>query len=582
MPSLNRDRVAMPQDLAPRRSCKAILLGSGRCRQSSLEDFSATVLLSTAGTQPHACTVRISKHAHHATHQPSRQLPIRRHFLQTANRSHSSGTEKTGEGAIFTCSWSAAKSRCGLPYTTTGSVCCADWSPDGQQIVFGRLNDSGGAMFTVPALGGTERKITDVTSLKGARWTADGKSLVLTDSCTPDAPQGIMVFSLQTGEKRCLHSPPPEEEGDAAPILSPDQKTVAFARMTTLGMWQMYTVAFSGGNLRKLTHETFTSLCQPLMWSPDGKYVVFEPQPGRMARVAASGGPVEFEAVYPKIGSLSRDGRRLAYLEPSPTWTNSTVLWRMDLSSAGGKVVSQTRILASLSTNDSAQLSPDEKHLVFHSARFNKRQIWKSNADGTDPLQLISFDTGFPGTPRWSPDGKWVAFDYRATAHGQIHVIDSEGRNFRALTSGKYENLVPSWSRDGKVVYFASNRTGRWQVWKRELSTGSETQVTRHGGFAAFESYDARALYYSKYKGGGLWTIPVGGGQEVRIADDLHLGSWGNFAVTERGLYFVDSEAKGGAALLYYNFQTRSLSSVVTLKDPPGHFLAESRSFTRR
>ena len=456
---------------------------------------------------------------------------------------------------------------------TSGFVCCADWSPDGQQIVFGRLNDSGGAMFTVPALGGTERKITDVTSPNGARWTADGKSLVLADSCTPDAPQGITVFSLQTGEKRCLHSPPPEEEGDAAPILSPDQKTVAFARMTTMGMWQMYTVAFSGGNLRKLTHETFTSLCRPLMWSPDGKYVVFEPQPGRMARVAASGGPVEFEAVYPKIGSLSRDGRRLAYLEPSGTWTNSTVLWRMDLSSAGGKVVSQTRILASLSTNDSAQLSPDEKHLVFHSARSDKGQIWKSNADGTDPLQLISFDTGFPGTPRWSPDGKWVAFDYHGTAHGQIYLIDSEGRNLRALTSGNYENLVPSWSRDGKVVYFASNRTGRWQVWKRELSTGNETQVTRHGGFAAFESYDARALYYSKYEGGGLWTIPVGGGQEVRITDDLHLGSWGNFAVTERGLYFVNSEAKGGAALLYYNFQTRSLSSVVTLKDPPVIFL---------
>jgi len=452
-------------------------------------------------------------------------------------------------------------------------VCCADWSPDGQQIVFGRLNDSGGAMFTVPALGGTEHKITDVTSLNGAQWTADGKSLVLADSCTPDAPQGITVFSLQTGEKRCLHSPPPEEEGDAAPILSPDQKTVAFARMTTLGMWQMYTVAFSGGNLRKLTHETFTSLCRPLMWSPDGKYVVFEPQPGRMARVAASGGPVEFEAVYPKIGSLSRDGRRLAYLDPPPTWTNSTVLWRMDLSSAGGKVVSQTRILASLSANDSAQLSPDEKHLVFHSSRSGKQQIWKSNADGTDPLQLISFDTGFPGTPRWSPDGKWVAFDYHGTAHGQIYLIDSEGRNLRALTSGNYENLVPSWSRDGKVVYFASNRTGRWQVWKRELSAGNETQVTRHGGFAAFESYDARALYYSKYEGGGLWTIPVGGGQEVRITDDLHLGSWGNFAVTERGLYFVNSEAKGGAALLYYNFQTRSLSSVVTLKDPPVIFL---------
>ena len=97
-----------------------------------------------------------------------------------------------------------------LTYSSTGFVCCADWSPDGQQIVFGRCDDKGGSMFIIPALGGSERKLTDVVCPWGdagsAQWTADGKSLVLLDRCTPDAPRGIVVFSLQTGEKRCLHS----------------------------------------------------------------------------------------------------------------------------------------------------------------------------------------------------------------------------------------------------------------------------------------------------------------------------------------------------------------------------------------
>src|SRR5262249_11051690 len=112
----------------------------------------------------------------------------------------------------------------------------------------------------------------------------------------------------------------------------------------------------------------------------------------------------------------------------------------------------------------------------------------------------------------WSPDGKWVAFDYHPGAHAQIYLVDSEGRNLHVLTSGNYENQVPSWSHDGKTVYFASDRTGDWQVWKHELSTGTETQITQHGGFAAFESYDARTLYYSKYRGGGIWKIPCGRG----------------------------------------------------------------------
>jgi Tol biopolymer transport system component len=402
-----------------------------------------------------------------------------------------------------------------------------------------------------------------------AQWTADGESLVLADSCALGAPRGIVVFSLQTGEKRCLHSPPLSDYGDIDPILSPDQKTVAFERGPTSSLGQIYTVAFSGGNLRRLTQDTHGSAAMTLMWSPDGKYIAFEPIRDRMARVAASGGPVEFEAVYPKIGVPSRDYRRVAYVEPSLAWRRSQAVWRLKLAHAGGKVVSEARILVSATDDDSAQLSPDEHQLVFQSMRSGINQLWRSNSDGSDPLQLTFVESGYSGTPRWSPDGKWVAFDYRLGAHGQIYLVDSEGRNLHALTSGNYENCVPSWSRDGKAVYFASNRTGESQVWSRELSTGKEIQITRHGGFAAFESYDTKALYYSKFEGGGIWRMPAGGGQEERVTDSLHRGYWGQFALTDNGLYLVDSDAKDGPAIMYYNFQTRRLSPIMTFKQSP-------------
>ena len=158
--------------------------------------------------------------------------------------------------------------------------------------------------------------------------------------------------------------------------------------------------------------------------------------------------------------------------------------------------------------------------------------------------------------------------------------MDFEGHNLHAVTSGNYENNAPSWSRDGKHIYFSSNRTREWQVWKHELSTGKETQITQHGGFLAYESYDAKSLYYSKYAGGGIWTMPVGGGQEERITDALHRGYWGYFAVTDKGIYLLDSDAKGGPAISYYDFQRRRLSPVVTLQHSPVIFypnLAASR-----
>jgi WD40-like Beta Propeller Repeat len=176
---------------------------------------------------------------------------------------------------------------------------------------------------------------------------------------------------------------------------------------------------------------------------------------------------------------------------------------------------------------------------------------------------------GKAGTPRWSPDGKWIVFDYRPKGHSRIYAIDEEGRNLHAITGGDYDNVVPNWSRDGAFIYFSSNRTGGWQVWRREVSTGRETQVTRQGGFAAFESYDAKGVYYSRFEGGGLWKVPVEGGKEEHIANIPHLGYWGHFAVSENGLYVLDSDSKPGPTIMYYDFQTHRFNPVLTLKQDP-------------
>jgi Tol biopolymer transport system component len=279
---------------------------------------------------------------------------------------------------------------------------------------------------------------------------------------------------------------------------------------------------------------------------------------------------MELETVYPATGTLSRDGRRLAYVEPLSFWqTRAVVISRMQLSSAGGEVVSQNGVIASDGGNQSAQPSPDGRQIVFQSSRTgNSCEIWRSDADGSNLLQMTSFDNGFSGTPRWSPDGKWIAFDHHHETHSQIYLIDSEGRNMHVVTSGNYENEVPGWSRDGTAVYFASNRTGTLQVWRRELATGRETQVTHHGGFAAFESYDTKTLYYSRFEGGGVWSIPVGGGEEQQVTDALHKGYWGHFAVTDAGLYLLNSEASPKPTLMFYNFQTRLLTPVLQLEDP--------------
>lgn len=331
-------------------------------------------------------------------------------------------------------------------------------------------------------------------------------------------------------------------------------------------MSDLYTVPLEGGSLRRLTADN--KIISGLMWAADGQSLSFVSNRGgieRTWRVSATGGTIEPETRYPGIGTLSHDGGRLAYVEPQGFFGFSFALWRADLNGAGGAVSKMKQLLPAPSGGFAPQLSPDGRQLAFEAMRSGSAEIWNCNADGSDPLKLTSLK-GHAGSPRWSPDGKWIAFDYRPAGQSQIFEIDEEGRNLHSVTSGDYENLVPSWSRDGKSIYFASNRTGVLQIWRRELASGREMQITHHGGFAGFESYDGQSLYFSKFYDAGIWRIPVAGGEEQRVTDRLHIGYWGNFAVTEKGLYLVDTDAEPGPSIMYYAFRTRHLTRVLTYR----------------
>ena len=155
-----------------------------------------------------------------------------------------------------------------------------------------------------------------------------------------------------------------------------------------------------------------------------------------------------------------------------------------------------------------------------------------------------------------------------------------KGRNMHAITSGDYDNSVPSWSRDGQWIYFGSMRTGEWQLWKQKPEGGGPVQVTQHGGFTAFESYDGKTVYYSKRDGEGIWSIPVAGGAETRVTAAPRLGNWGNFAVSETGLYLLDDDVMPRPTIEFYNFQTRKLTPVIRLEHS-GHAWAPGLDASR-
>lgn len=91
-------------------------------------------------------------------------------------------------------------------------------------------------------------------------------------------------------------------------------------------------------------------------------------------------------------------------------------------------------------------------------------------------------------------------------------------------------------------------------------------------GISALESYDGTTLYYAKREFSGLFRRPVSGGPEVRVTDALHVGYWGAFAVTENGIYFLDSLAVPRPTIYYYDIRTGRSNPVVPFdKEPLTH-----------
>jgi Tol biopolymer transport system component/DNA-binding winged helix-turn-helix (wHTH) protein len=453
------------------------------------------------------------------------------------------------------------------------------WSPDGREIAFARCNSERDGVYTVPALGGPERRLTNSPCRNNVAgrpiWTPDSKAMVMLDQCTPGGPRAVVLFSFATGEKRCLAT---GSHGDFAAddALSPDGRTVAFYRFTDAGYCELYAVPLTGGSPRLVSEGT--TFWNP-MWTPDGKYIVLYSLRGHMMRpwrVPVSGGPLEPEMVYPGVGSISQDGRKLVYAESQGGASSHfapAAIWRADLSNAGGPVLRTRKLIYSQFMEDAAQPSPDGTRLALQSGRSGTNQIWLNSTDGDHPVQLTNIGW-HSGTPRWSPDGRWIAFDARAEDHVPIHshiyVVDEEGRNLHAITHGDSDNYVPSWSRDGRSIYFASPRTGSRQIWKHSVEDGSERQLTEHGGFAPLESYDGQTIYYSKFDEPGIWSMPATGGSESPVvAGKPQVSYFGHWAVTESGLYLLDADAEPRPTIEFYSFATRRITPVLSLEKSP-------------
>jgi DNA-binding winged helix-turn-helix (wHTH) protein len=266
---------------------------------------------------------------------------------------------------------------------------------------------------------------------------------------------------------------------------------------------------------------------------------------------------------------LAREGR----IGPGEV-VRAPSIWHFDLTRPGD-ADARTVVTSARDRNEGPQPSPDGKKLAFMSDRSGSLEIWTSNRDGSSLVKLTNL--GGCGSPKWSPDGRWIAFDAMTTGRPSVFLVSADGGSAIARVADESENMVPSWSRDGQWIYFASNRTREDQLWKVPPQGGQPVQVTRRGGFAAIESYDGRTIYYAKtrFEDPEIWQVPAEGGAETLVSPLLRPGIWANWAVTEKGILFLSSQGGESHLLEFFDFATRVAQPIGAL-DKPSFWLSAS------
>jgi Tol biopolymer transport system component/DNA-binding winged helix-turn-helix (wHTH) protein len=449
------------------------------------------------------------------------------------------------------------------------------WSPDGQQIAYLSISPTGTGLYLASATPGeSSRKIYipqeptrwDQGNLS---WSPDGKSIILADHIGGAPHSSIYRIDIESRKMVSLTTPPSGWEGDMNPSYSPDGRKIAFIRASETAVSDLYWIDSSGGGVRRLTQDG--RHIDSFAWAADGRSVIFSSDRGgkyalwrvRLDRATPERMPVGTEdATQPSVAAKND---LLAYTHTSALWS----ILRIPEGSKPG-ASSQSAALVSSTQQDSAPTyAPDGSHFAFQSWRSGNQNIWIASADGRSLRQLTSFTGNLTGSPAWSLRGDQIVFDSRIEGHSHIFVVSSQGGQPRQLTFGDANDIVPRWSANNNSIYFRSNREGRWQIWKMPASGGTAQPVTSDDGMIAQESADGKWLYFTRGYEAGLWRTPTTGGAITRVLDQPAAGYWGYWAITRRGIYYLDQRGSQPAIVLYNPVTQRSVRFATLDRLPP-------------
>jgi tricorn protease len=450
------------------------------------------------------------------------------------------------------------------------------FSPDGKWIAFSSNRYGNNDVFVIPAAGGPAKQLTFHSGNdEVVGWTRDGKSVVFR------APRGLGVFpnvaTLHTiaiggGQEQPL----PTDWGWSG-SFSPDGRSLVFNRHPSTWSRRHYRGSFAADLwVTNLTDKTYTKLLGdeqynrywPMWGADESIYFVADPLPNdktvkpgspevsrsvnNIYRIPAKGGPpvqmtrhADGSLFWP---SMSSDGKTIVY-------EGNFGIWKLDVASGRSNEIridlgtddkeNEIEYRAVSDEVDAFDISPSGRRAVI-SVRGQILTIATERGDITrvNPDRMASRSQ----FPRWSADGKHIAFVSDRSGRDEIWIADPEGKTPKQITDLDNEKSAPIWSPDSKsLLYIAGGK----KLYNYSVDAGKAVEIAsndigRLGSVAV--SPDSKWIVFTKQDRtlrAHAYIMPIAGGEERHVSDDTITYAENEAVWTADGQYLLFTSTEG-------------------------------------
>jgi TolB protein len=245
---------------------------------------------------------------------------------------------------------------------------------------------------------------------------------------------------------------------------------------------------------------------QHLQWSPDGKKFLFTRLQGKaMALWTMNVDGSDVKRLLPNEtqphfdGHWSPNSQKILFVFDRLRGTDGDL--QVDMCNADGS--DHKNFIPHQSFEESPRWSPDGKKVAWVSSRENTPDIFVVGIDGKKPQRLTN-DPAFDNNPSWSPDGKQIAFCSTRTGNFEIFVMKADGSDVRRLTNHPKMDYWPVWSPTGKHIAFTSNRDGNYEIYVMAPDGSNVRNVTQHPATDNYATWspDGSRLAFISNRGG--------------------------------------------------------------------------------